>query len=145
MAELDRLDKLFVIWAFLLQAALILHFAVRRRFFETYTLEYGWIVYALALPAVAVSLILLLNGRSWSFWLGGFLFLLFAVFGFWVDYLMGINFRSPFRLDVGLPYVFLYLGSIMFYWWPVGMLSRPLWYVYGGLFVVGTVLNILSH
>ena len=42
-------------------------------------------------------------------------------------------------------YVLLYLATIMFYWWPVGMLSRPLWYVYAGLFTLSTWLNISSH
>jgi hypothetical protein len=145
MSHLDKMERLFVIWAFSLQVLLIAHFAVRKRFFESYTLKYGWGVYALALPAVVVSLMLLLNGKSWSFWLGGFLFLLFAAFGYWVDYVAKIPFRNPFRPSVALPYVFLYLGSIMFYWWPVGMLSRPLWVVYSVLFVIGTILNITSH
>lgn len=145
MSSLDRFDKLFIIWAFILQVLLIAHFAVRKRFFESYTTRWGWVVYGLALPAVIISVILLLNHKPWHLWLGGFLFLAFALFGYWVDYAAHIPFRNPFRPGVALPYVFLYLGSIMFYWWPVGILSRPLWYLYGILFVIGTILNILSH
>ena len=43
------------------------------------------------------------------------------------------------------PYVFLYLGTVMFYWWPLALLSRPLWFVFAVLFVIGTILNLTSH
>jgi hypothetical protein len=145
MSNLDKIERLFVIWASTLQLCLIAHFAVRKRFYESYTMQYGWVAYALAIPAVVVSILLLLNGKSWSFWLGGFLFMIFSLFGYWVDYIADISFRSPFRPDVGVPYVILYLGSLMFYWWPVGMLSRPLWFFYTVLFTISTVLNIISH
>jgi hypothetical protein len=143
--NLDKLDKLFVVWAFLFQIILIAHFALRKPFFESYTVKYGWIVYALCIPAVVISVILLLGGKSWPFWLGGFLFLLFAAFGFWVDYVAQIPFRNPLRLTVVVPYVFLYLTTVMFYWWPLGQLSRPLWLAYAILFVIATILNITSH
>jgi len=142
---MDKLDKLFVVWAFLFQLILIVHFAVRRRCFESYTLHYGWIVYALCIPAVVISVILLLGGKSWSFWLGGFLFLLFAAFGYWVDYVAQIQFRSPLRLSILFPYIFLYLATVMFYWWPLRPLSRLLWVVYTVLYIIATILNIKSH
>ena len=145
MLGLDSLDTLFVVWAFGFQIVLIVHFAVRKRFFESYTLKYGWLVYALSLPAVVISLILLLGGKSWSFWLGGFLFLLFAAYGYWIDYVKGIEWRSPLDRSIIFPYVTLYLATVMFYWWPLGLLSRPLWYAYAVLFVIATVLNLRSH
>jgi hypothetical protein len=83
--NIDNLDKLFVVWAFLLQIVLIIHFAVRKPFFESYTMKFGWIVYALCFPAAVISIILLRGGKSWSFWLGGFLFFAFATFGYCVD------------------------------------------------------------
>jgi hypothetical protein len=145
MSDSDNLDKLFVVWAFLFQVVLIVHFALRKRFFESYTMKIGWIVYALCIPAVVISILLLLGGKSWSFWLGGFLFLLYAAFGYWVDYVMKIQWRNPLRLSIMFPYVFLYLGTVMFYWWPLALLSRPLWVVFAVLFVIGTILNVTSH
>ena len=145
MAKLDNFDKLFVIWAFLFQILLILHFATRKQLFESYTVKYGWIIYALSIPAVVISIILIRGGKSWSFWLGGFLFLIFAIFGYWVDYMAHIQFRSPFRPSIALPYMFLYLVTVMFYWWPLGLLSRPFWFIYAVLFVIATILNITSH
>ena len=145
MSKLDNLDKLFVVWAFFFQIVLIVHFVIRKRFFESYTLNYGWIVYALCIPAVVISIILLRGGKSWSFWLGGFLFLLYAAFGYWIDYVMKIQWRNPLRITIMIPYVFLYLSTVMFYWWPLGILSRPLWFAFAILFVIGTILNITSH
>jgi len=143
--NIDNLDKLFVVWAFLLQIALIVHFAVRKSLFESYTAKFGWIVYALCVPAAVISIILLRGGKSWSFWLGGFLFAVYATFGYWVDYVAQIQFRNPLRLSIAFPYVFLYLATVMFYWWPLGLLSRQLWFVYAILFLTATVLNITSH
>lgn len=144
-ANLDKLDRLFVLWAFLFQIILIIHFAVRKPFYESYTAKYGWMVYALCIPAAIISLILLRGGKSWSFWIGGFIFVVFAAFGFWADYMAQIQFRSPIRLSILLPYVFLYLATEMFYWWPLGILSRGLWIAYAVLFVIATILNITSH
>jgi len=145
MPELDNLDRLFVIWAFFFQIILIVHFALRKRFFESYTLRFGWLVYALSIPAAVISIILLLGGKSWSFWLGGFLFLIYAAFGCWIDYVKRIQWRNPLRVSVMVPYVLLYLGTVMFYWWPLGLLSRPSWIAFAILFVIGTILNITSH
>ena len=92
--NLDKLERLFVVWAFLFQIILIVHFALRRPLFESYTVKFGWIVYVLAIPAVVISIILLRGGKSWSFWLGGFLFLIYAVYGYWVDYVQQIPFRN---------------------------------------------------
>lgn len=143
--NMDQLDKLFVIWAFVLQLAFIVHFAVRKPLFESYTTKFGWMVYALCIPAALISIILWRGGKSWAFWLGGLLFVAFAAFGYWADYAAQISFRNPFRLSIGAPYVALYLATVMFYWWPMGSLSRQLWIAYGILFVIATILNITSH
>lgn len=145
MFGLHGLDLLFVITSFLFQLFLIVHFALRKWCFEI-AMRYGPIVYALSIPAAVVSILLLLGGMSWSFWLGGFLFLVWAGFGYIVEYLMGISdWRSPVRWPVLIPYVFLYLGTVMFYWWPLANISRPLWYIYAVLFIIATVLNVTSH
>ncbi len=143
--ELDRYDRLFVAWAFIFQIVLIIHFALRRPFFDIYTQNYGWFVYALCIPAVVISIILWRGGSHWTFWLGGFLFLIYAVYGYWVDYVLQIPWRNPLQLSILFPYVFLYLATVMFYWWPLWRLSRPLWVVYTLLFIIATILNTTSH
>jgi hypothetical protein len=145
LRNLDKTDKLFVVWAFLLQVVLIVHFAIRKRLFESYTLRYGWIVYALAIPAVIISLVILKAGKPWYFWLAGFLFLAFAIFGYWIDYVKQIEWRAPIYVPVMVPYIVLYLGSIMFYWWPLMRLHKGLWAAYTVLYVISTILNITSH
>jgi hypothetical protein len=145
MRDLDNLDILYAAWAILYQVVLVMHFAVRKRLFESYTAKYGWIIYALAIPAVAISIILLLGGKAWWYWLGGFLCVVFSAYGYWVDYVKGIPWRTPFLPRIGFPYVTFYLSTVMFYWWPLARLGRPLWIVAAALFVVGTILNIRSH
>jgi hypothetical protein len=145
MLGLDGLDTLFVVWAFLFQIILIVHFAVRKRLFESYTQKYGWLVYALCIPAAIISVILLLGGKSWTMWLAGFLFAIYAAYGYWIDYVKQIPWRKPLQRSIMFPYVTLYLATVMFYWWPLWPLSRPLWIAYAVLYVIATVLNITSH
>ncbi len=144
MLGLDKSDSLFVIWAFLMQVCLIVLFAIRKSNLDL-ILKHGWIFYLLSIPAMIVSVIMLRNGKTWSFWVGGILFLVWAVFGYLVEYRLGIKWRNPVVWSILIPYVLLYLGTIMFYWFPLGILGRPLWYIYGALFALGTYLNITSH
>ncbi|MCK4897668.1 MAG: hypothetical protein KAS38_02735, partial [Anaerolineales bacterium] len=126
------------------QIVLVVHFALRKWFFDS-AMKYGWIVYALSLPAAVVSVILLLGGETWSLWLGGFIYLVWAIYGYTVEYVRKLEWRNPIRWSVFGPYVFLYLATVMFYWWPLGLISRPLWYLYAFLFLLSTILNVTSH
>jgi hypothetical protein len=145
MPNLDTLDTLFVIVAFATQAILIIHFAIRKWAFDT-TMRYGWIVYAIFIPAVVLSIILWMGGKPWYLWLAGILHTVWALFGLTVEFILKItDWRSPVRWSILIPYVGLYLAFLMFYWWPLGTIWRPLWYIYAVLFVAGTVLNVTSH
>jgi hypothetical protein len=120
----------------------IIQFALRKWRLRSYA---PWaLVYALSLAA-AVSLIPWAGGKPWTLWLGGFLYLFWAVYGYTVEYIKRIEWRSPMRWPVGGPYLLLYLATVMFYWWPLALIYKPLWYAYGGLFVISTVLNVSSH
>jgi hypothetical protein len=144
MSRFDKFDLLFIIWAFTLQICLIALFAIRKTNLDL-ILQYGWVFYLLSVPAVMVSIIVLRAGKPYSFWLGGFIFLVWAIFGYIIEYQLGIKWRDPLVLSILIPYVLLYLGTIMFYWFPLGILSRPLWYIYAVLFVISTYLNVTSH
>ncbi len=141
----DKLDIIFILWSFFFQIALIFHFAFRKKYFESYTLKKGWWIYALCIPAVLISILLLVNGKSWSFWLGGFIFVIYAAYGYWVDYIKKISWRKPIVLPVFIPYILLYLSTVMFYWFPLALINRSLWFYYAVLFVISTILNITSH
>jgi hypothetical protein len=144
MSGLDRYDRLFVFVAFSMQIVLLVFFALRKWKFDI-AMQFGWLVYALAVPAVIVSLVLLIAGKPWQFWLGGFLYAAWAILGYVVDIARPVAWRSPILWPVFVPYVLLYLSSLMFYWWPLGNLQRPLWFIYGVLFAISTILNITSH
>jgi hypothetical protein len=144
MYSLDKLDILFVTWGFFFQVVLIVHFAVRKWRFKT-AIRYGWVVYALGIPAAAISLVLLAAGKPWWLWLGGFLCLAWSAFGYWVEYVRKIEWRQPIVASIFAPYISLYLATIMFYWWPMRLLYKPLWYAFTVLFIISTVLNVTSH
>lgn len=144
MRALSALDWLFVGFAFLMQVVLVAYFAWRKARFEA-TLRWGWLVYALGLVALAVSATEWVWGAPWWMWLGGVLAAAWAVLGYTVDVLFPVPWRNPPYWPVFTPYVALYLAMQMFYWWPVGMLWRPLWYAYAVLFVLSAWLNITSH
>jgi len=144
MFGLDNLEILFAVSAFLFQTVLIIHFALRKWHFDL-AMHYGWIVYALSVLASGVSIFLLLGGKTWSLWLGGFLYLIWAIYGFTVEYVKRIQWRNPIRWPIFGPYVFLYLATVMFYWWPLALVRKLLWVAYAVLFIVSTILNVASH
>ncbi len=140
----DSLDAAFVIFAILMQVVLVVFFALRKWKFAT-AMKFGWIVYALSVPAAILSVMLCLAGKPWYLWLGGFLYAGWGIFGYIVDIARPVEWRSPIRWPVLIPYVTLYIASLTFYWWPLGLIARPLWYGYAVLFVASTVLNLSSH
>jgi hypothetical protein len=145
MNELDNYDLLFIFWGFFLQIALIIHFALRKWYFDKYIMQYGWIVYALAIPAFGISIIIFFGGKIWWLWLSGCLFLIWTVLGYVVEYVKKIEWRNPIRWPIMGPYIFLYFATIMFYWWPLARIRKSLWYAYTILFIIATVLNVTSH
>src|SRR5512135_2661039 len=102
--------QIFVLTAFLFQLILITHFALRKWRFDL-AIRYGPIVYALGIPAAAVSLLFILGSQTWSFWLAGFLYLTWGLFGYWVEYVRRIEWRSPPRWLIFIPYLLLYLAA----------------------------------
>ena len=137
-------ETLFVVTSFLFQLILIIHFSLRKWRFNLAT-RHGWIVYALSIPAAAISFFLILDGMIWSFWLAGFLYLAWASYGYIVEYRKKIEWRNPIRWSVFGPYIFLYLATVMFYWFPLALIDKSLWYAYAALFVISTFLNVASH
>ena len=143
-AALDTLDILFILFGFLFQIVLIIHFALRRWAFQT-ALRYGPLVYALGIPALALCIAQIAAGKAWYLWLAGILYAVWALLGYWVEYVRRIDWRSGGHRLIFAVYVTLYLATVMFYWWPLAALSRPLWFAYAVLFVIATILNVTSH
>jgi hypothetical protein len=103
------------------------------------------VVYALSIPAVLVSGLLISAGKPWWEWLGGCLYLVWGVFGYTVEYIKKIKWRSPIYWPIFVPYLILYLATCMFYWWPLAHINKPFWYVAVVLFIIATDLNVSSH
>lgn len=141
---MDRHEILFVVLAFLFQIILITHFALRKWSFDT-AMRLGWIVYVLSIPAAFISWYLWLHGKPWALFAGGFIYLIWAAYGFLVEYRLKVQWRNPPFWPVLIPYVVLYLATVMFYWWPLATLWKPLWYAYAVLFMISTWLNVTSH
>jgi len=64
MCELSGLEWLYAVTALAFLLLLCVHYAVRRQRMDLIE-RYGWILYALSLPAAAVSVILLRAGQPW--------------------------------------------------------------------------------
>ncbi len=142
--SLGQSERMFIAASVTIQIALVLFFAMRKWAFAM-AMQTGWVVYALAIPAVVVSIVLLKERKAWYLWMAGFLFALWSVFGIVVDIVIPVAWRSPILLSIFIPYVLLYTVSQMFYWWPLLRLHRPSWFIWGALYGVSTFLNVTSH
>jgi len=144
MSNLDLYQTLFVLCSILFQVVLIIHFSLRKWRFNL-AMRYGPIVYALGILAAAVSIFMLMSGVEWSYWMAGFIYLTWGTYGYWIEYHRNIEWRNPIRWSIFGPYIALYLATVMFYWWPLALIYKPLWYIYAVLFIINTYLNVSSH
>jgi hypothetical protein len=140
----SRSDRLFIAASLTIQMVLVVFFAMRKWTFAV-AMQVGWLVYALAIPAVVVSIVLFKERKSSYLWTAGVLFALWSAFGIVVDIVHPVAWRSPVLWSIFIPYVLLYTVSQMFYWWPLLKLHRPSWYIWGALYGVSTFLNVTSH
>jgi len=96
----------------------------------------GHIIVALAVPAGA-ALVAFLHARAgWRQWVGPAVYLIFVAFELAVDYIWPVEFRSPMRYSILVPYLVLFFGAILLMGLPMFRLNRRLWL----LTVVTTVL-----
>jgi hypothetical protein len=140
----DNLEALYVVSALLFQVILIIHFTLRKWCFDL-AMSFGPIVYGLGIPAAVVSVFMVLSVKSWFLWMGGVFYLTWGIYGYWIEYIMKIEWRYPAYWPVFGPYIILYLSTVMFYWWPLALIYKPLWYIYAILFITSTFLNLISH
>ena len=144
MSSIDPYQSLFVLCSILFQIILIIHFSLRKWRF-TLAIRYGPIVYALGILAAGISTLMLMGGVTWHYWMGGFIYLAWGIYGYWTEYVRKIEWRNPIRWSIFGPYITLYLATVMFYWWPLALIYKPLWYLYAALFIISTYLNVSSH
>jgi len=86
-------------------------------------------ILVLALPA-GLALAAFIRARTaWSQWIGPAVFLAFIALMIGVDYLWQVEFRSPMRADILVPYLVLFFGSILLMGLPMFRMDRRLWLV----------------
>jgi hypothetical protein len=99
----------------------------------------GMVMIALALPA-ALALVALVRARAGGLqWIGTAVYLAFIVFMVVIEYILAIEFRSPVRVGILVPYLVLFFGSILLMGLPMFRLDRRLWLV-----TVGTTILLLA-
>jgi hypothetical protein len=100
----------------------------------------GYVIIALALPA-AVALVAFVRARAgWLHWIGPAVYLAFIVILIVVDYAWPVEFRSPRRPAILVPYLVLFFGAILLMGLPTYRANRALWLVT----LVTTLLLLLS-
>jgi hypothetical protein len=90
---------------------------------------FGYGVIALAIPA-ALTIVAFVRARaSWRQWIGPAAFLAFVAFMIVVEDILQVEFRSPMRHDILVPYLVLFFGSILLMGLPMFRMNRRLWLV----------------
>jgi hypothetical protein len=89
----------------------------------------GLVIAALGVPAAVALVALLGAGAPALQWIGAAVFLVFLALMLWVDYLRPVEFRSPRRPAILVPYLVLFFGAILLMGLPMYLLDRGLWLV----------------
>jgi hypothetical protein len=100
----------------------------------------GYGIVALGVPAILTIVAFVRVQASWRQWIGPTVFLTFLAFMIFVEYIWRVEFRSPMRYDILVPYLVLFFGSILLMGLPMFRMNRRLWLVT----VVTTVLLLGS-
>jgi len=100
----------------------------------------GYVMIALAAPA-GLALVAFVRARAgWAQWIGPAVYLAFVVLMIIVDYVAPVEFRSPARYGILVPYLVLFFGAILLMGIPMFRMNRGLWLVT----VVSTLLLLGS-
>jgi hypothetical protein len=89
----------------------------------------GYGIIALAVPAT-LALVAFSRARAgWLQWGGPAVYLAFVALMIVVDYVWPVEFRSPMRYGILVPYLLLFFGAILLMGLPMFRLDRRLWLV----------------
>ena len=89
----------------------------------------GRVMIGLAIPAAVALVAFARAGAGWRHWIGPGVYLAFVAMMVVVEYVWPVEFRSPMRYDVLVPYLVLFFGAILLMGLPMFRMSRPLWLV----------------
>ena len=89
----------------------------------------GFGIIALGLPAILVIIVFVREKAGWQHWIGPVVFLIFLVVMICVEHIWSIEFRSPMRYEILIPYLVLFYGSILLMGLPMFRINRGLWLI----------------
>ena len=99
----------------------------------------GYVMIALAAPAT-LAIVAFAHARAgWPHWIGPVVYLAFVILMIAVDYVSPVEFRSPPRYEILVPYLVLFFGAILLMGLPMFRLNRGLW-----LATVATTVLLLA-
>jgi len=99
----------------------------------------GYAIIVLAIPSVLALIAFARAETGWLQWAGPTLFLAFVALMVVVDYAWPVEFRSPVRIGILVPYLVLFFGSILLMGLPMFRANKRLWLV-----TVATTILLLS-
>jgi hypothetical protein len=100
----------------------------------------GYVMIALALPA-ALAIVAFWRAKASPLqWVGPAIYIVFVALMIIVDYAWPVEFRSPARYSILVPYLLLFFGSILLMGLPMFYIDRRLWLVT----VATTILLLVS-
>ncbi|HJV98699.1 MAG TPA: hypothetical protein VJ617_06360 [Arthrobacter sp.] len=137
-------EALFIAFGLGSQAVLCAFFAARR-WRQRLAARLGWLAYAIAGLGLPLAIWFLAEGESWRLYAGPLLLGLWALFGSYLDLWRRVEWRSPPKYGLLVPYVALYFWAQMFLWWPLLDLQRIAWSAFLVLFCLNTTLNLTEH
>ncbi|MGP8337660.1 MAG: hypothetical protein ACT6FC_05430 [Methanosarcinaceae archaeon] len=100
----------------------------------------GLVMTVCAIPAAAALTGFLRARAGWLLCIGPLIYLVFILLDLVVDYVRPVEFRSPMRYEILVPYLVLFFGAILLMGLPMFYLNRSLWLVT----VVTTVFLLIS-
>ena len=89
----------------------------------------GYVMIVLAIPSMVALIGFVREEAGWFHWIGPAVFVAFIVLMIVVDYAWPVEFRSPMRYDILVPYLILFFGSILLMGLPMFSMNRQLWLV----------------
>ena len=100
----------------------------------------GYVMIVLAAPAGLALIAFVRTRAGWQLWIGPGVYIAFIALMIVVDYVSPLEFRSPARYGILVPYLVLFFGSILLMGIPMYRINRGLWMVT----VASTVLLLSS-
>jgi hypothetical protein len=89
----------------------------------------GYVMIALGVPA-ALALVAFWRAKAdWLQWVGPAVYLAFVALMVVVEYLRPVEFRSPRRYGILVPYLLLFFGAILLMGLPMFQLDKQMWLV----------------